>query len=79
MVLRRFMWYRLLSLGIVVDWEDRPMWRSWFMAYFAISFLLVNVWTTYAAFMSTHRQPLDTITAWLIPNMQTLLLAKFYS
>jgi hypothetical protein len=38
----------------------------------------VLIWTSYAAFVSSQRYSLNALTAWLIPNAQNLLLAKFY-
>jgi hypothetical protein len=69
---------RLLSCGIILDFEQRPIWKIWFTYYFAICSTLVFIWTSYAAFVSSQRYSLNALTAWLIPNAQNLLLAKFY-
>jgi hypothetical protein len=51
---------------------------SWFNWYFGASWLLMNVWTIYAAAVSRKDKASAAVSAWAIINIQTLLLFTYY-
>jgi hypothetical protein len=46
--------------------------------YFLSSWVVLNVWTIYAAVVSRHDRSSPAITSWAIVNLQTGLMFNFY-
>ncbi len=73
---------RLLSLRILVDFEDRPLWRGWGFWILIVSMLLINVWSAYGIFITWNYNGTGpdaaSWTAWAIVNMQTMQLIFVY-
>eukprot|EP00198_Chlamydomonas_reinhardtii_P003239 XP_001692575.1 predicted protein [Chlamydomonas reinhardtii] len=42
--LRKYMYFRLLSFGIMVQYEKRKLWRSWYFVFFCCLWIILNVW-----------------------------------
>lgn len=43
--IRKFMYYRLLSLRILVDWENIVVWKGFFFWYYIATWCLLNAWS----------------------------------
>ncbi|WIA17081.1 hypothetical protein OEZ85_013980 [Tetradesmus obliquus] len=78
MAVRRFMYYRLMSLQIIVDWKNTPFYRLWFFAYFAASFVLINVYSLYAGVLTRDDKTSSVFPQWSIMVLQSLLLFMYW-
>ncbi|KAG2437137.1 hypothetical protein HYH02_011393 [Chlamydomonas schloesseri] len=41
---RKYVYYRLLSFGIMVQYERRKIWQSWYFVFFSCLWVILNVW-----------------------------------
>lgn len=52
--------------------------RLWFFAYFAVSFILINVYSLYAGVLTQDDKTSSVFPQWSIMVMQSLLLFMFW-
>ncbi|EFJ42128.1 hypothetical protein VOLCADRAFT_97797, partial [Volvox carteri f. nagariensis] len=45
--IRKFMYFRLLSMRILVDWKNYEPWRTVFFYYFVTTWAIMNAWAIY--------------------------------
>eukprot|EP00878_Enallax_costatus_P025675 GHUV01027494.1.p1 GENE.GHUV01027494.1~~GHUV01027494.1.p1 ORF type:complete len:397 (+),score=107.32 GHUV01027494.1:402-1592(+) len=76
--IRRFIYYRLMSLQVIVDWQNIPFYKLWFFSYFLTSFVLVNGYALYAGIITRHDRTASVFPQWSIMFMQSLLLFIFW-
>lgn len=48
--IRKFMYYRLLSLRVLVDWENKTFYLTGFFWYFIATWILLNVWSIWGVY-----------------------------
>ncbi|GFH12655.1 uncharacterized protein HaLaN_08382, partial [Haematococcus lacustris] len=41
---RKMMYYRLLSMRVLVDWDTKKVWQGLFFYYFVATWILLNIW-----------------------------------
>lgn len=68
----------LLLLQIIVDWKNTPFYRLWFFAYFAASFVLINVYSLYAGVLTRDDKTSSVFPQWSIMVLQSLLLFMYW-
>lgn len=79
LVIRKFMYYRLLSLRVLVDWANMPPHRGWFFYYFLATWALINVWAIQWISVSWNDGSFRwALGVWGLINLQTLQLLFFY-
>ncbi|KXZ44493.1 hypothetical protein GPECTOR_67g334 [Gonium pectorale] len=59
--MRRFMYYRLLSMRILVDWKNIKPWNSVFFFYFIGTWVLMNAWAIYGLAKYYNKDGNDTV------------------
>lgn len=82
--LRKFMYYRLLSMRVLVDWENRKPWNTGFFYYFVITWTLMNAWAIFGVakyYNKNGNNGLDPVSfgAFVVINLQTIQLLIFYN
>lgn len=72
---RKFIYYRLLSLAIIVDWQPVGIVQALITHYFVVSFLVLNGWAAMAAYQVSNASASLTVVlaAWLTIASQTLM------
>ncbi|WIA21570.1 hypothetical protein OEZ85_000762, partial [Tetradesmus obliquus] len=78
MAVRRFMYYRLMSLQVIVDWENTPFYKMWFCIYFVVTFCLINLYSLYASWLTWSDKTTSVLPQWSIMFMQSMLLFMFW-
>eukprot|EP00775_Hariotina_reticulata_P001342 gene1342-1685_t len=78
MAVRKFMYYRLMSLQVIVDFENTPFWRMWFFLYFVVSFALINLYSLWAVWLTKDDKTTSVAPQWSIMAMQSVLLLMFW-
>jgi hypothetical protein len=62
---------------VLVDWDDSPIYRTWFFAYFVVTWALLNVWALWGcAVLWPSSVPWTTF---IVVNAQTVLMLIFYN
>jgi len=80
---RRFMYYRMLSMRVLVDWENKKLWQGMFFYWFLFTWILMNTWCLYGVIRFWNeglRTGADTVqfTTWIVVNLQTMQLLLYY-
>ncbi|KAG2447201.1 hypothetical protein HYH02_007942 [Chlamydomonas schloesseri] len=82
--IKKFMYYRLLSMRVLTDWENVMVWQGSFFYYFVATWIMLNVWAIYglAAYYgqngNTGADP-TSLSTFIVVNLQTMqLLIQYY-
>jgi hypothetical protein len=70
--------FLVAELQIIIDWKNTPFYRLWFFAYFAASFVLINVYSLYAGVLTKNDKTSSVFPQWSIMVMQSLLLSMYW-
>ncbi|GFR52270.1 hypothetical protein Agub_g14805, partial [Astrephomene gubernaculifera] len=80
---KKFMYFRLLSMRILVDWANRQMWETLFFYYFLGTWGVMNAWAIwglkeyYGRLGNTGVDP-TSFGTFVIVNLQTVQLLIYY-
>lgn len=80
---RKYMYYRMLSMRVLVDWENKKLWQGMFFWWFVVTWALMNAWSLYGVirfWREGARTGADTVqfTTWIVMNLQTMQLLLYY-
>ncbi|KAL6765291.1 hypothetical protein V8C86DRAFT_2457230 [Haematococcus lacustris] len=80
---RKMMYYRLLSMRVLVDWDTKKVWQGLFFYYFVATWILLNIWCVHGIVNFRDQgidSPADTVqfSTFVVVNLQTMQLVLFY-
>ncbi|KAG2423863.1 hypothetical protein HXX76_015021 [Chlamydomonas incerta] len=81
--IRKFMYFRLLSMRILVDWANIAFYNTAFFWYFVITWVLMNVWAIYGVAVYYNKygnNGVDPVSfgTFIVVNLQTIQLLVQY-
>ena len=82
--IRKFMYYRLLSLRVLVDWENVTFWKSGFFVYFLVTWALLNGWSIWGVYTFWNYQGANqgsssiSFATFIVINLQTVQILLQY-
>ncbi|KAJ9507011.1 hypothetical protein QJQ45_004702 [Haematococcus lacustris] len=73
------MYYRLLSMRVLVDWDTKKVWQGLFFYYFIATWILLNIWCVHGIVNFRDQgidSPADTVqfSTFVVVNLQTMQL-----
>ncbi|GLC39173.1 hypothetical protein PLESTM_000859500 [Pleodorina starrii] len=81
--IRKFMYFRLLSMRILVDWKNNEPWRTVFFYYFVGTWAIMNAWAIYGVakyYNKDGNKGVDPVSfgTFVVVNLQTIQLLLYY-
>ncbi|KAG2444461.1 hypothetical protein HXX76_001213 [Chlamydomonas incerta] len=82
--IKKFMYYRLLSMRVLTDWENVMVWQGSFFYYFLATWIMLDVWAIYglvAYWGQNGNNGADptSLSTFIVVNLQTMqLLIQYY-
>ncbi|KAG2493669.1 hypothetical protein HYH03_008183 [Edaphochlamys debaryana] len=82
--IKKFMYYRLLSLRLLLDWENAQVWQGTFFYYFVATWIMLNCWAIYGLVAYSNQYGNSGVdptsrNAFIVVNLQTIqLLIQYY-